>query len=179
MNIFRAGTTGRARNLVFSLLAALPTALTALPAAAGEVEVHHAWIRAVPAVARNSAAYMMLVSNAEQADRLLGARTDIAETVEIHKVVKNGNMMEMLRSGPVTIESGGHFELKQGGYHLMLINLTRVPNEGESVKLVLTFEKAGEVVTEALVRRSSGMSQHNSHSTPDHNMNHQQMKHEH
>ena len=135
------------------------------------IEVHHPWVRAVPPVAKNSAAYLMIVSRSQMDDTLLEASTSVAETVEIHKVVKMDGMMEMMPAGPVTIAAGSHFELKEGGYHLMLINLKRVPKEGETVELQLSFEHAGKVMVQAPVRRSSSghhqhdaaMSKHSEH----------------
>ena len=47
---------------------------------------------------------------------------------------------------------GGQVEMKPGGYHVMLVNLTRDLKPGSSVKVTLTLENAGKLTVEAHVR---------------------------
>jgi copper(I)-binding protein len=61
-------------------------------------------------------------------------------------------MMAMHPIERIDIPAGGSAKLEPGGYHLMLMGVTKMPAVGETVELTLTFEKAGDVVVQAEVR---------------------------
>ena len=52
----------------------------------------------------------------------------------------------------IEIPAGGKVELKPGGYHIMFLGLDKQVMEGETVKITLTFEKAGAVEVELLAQ---------------------------
>src|SRR5699024_8766650 len=70
------------------------------------------------------AAYMTITNTGDEPDRLVGLETDAAETVEVHKVTMDDNVMEMtpLLHG-LEIPAGETVSL-DGDYHIMLIGLT-------------------------------------------------------
>ena len=106
------------------------------------------------AKAGTGAVYMRLVNSGREADRLTGAQTDVAETVEIHETKLEGDVMrmQMLPNG-LEIPGEGEVLLKPGGYHVMLIGLTRDLNEGDRITVVLEFEQSGSISIEAEVRQ--------------------------
>jgi len=85
-------------------------------------------------------------------DRLVSASSDAAGAVEIHNHIMEGNVARMRRVDGVPVPAGGTAVLAPGGYHVMLMDLKGPLKEGESVKLKLGFEKAGELEVEAKVR---------------------------
>lgn len=99
-----------------------------------------------------SAAYLTLVNTGAEADRLVGAATDAAAAVELHtdEVRKHVVRMQPLRS--IEVPANGEVRLEPGGYHLMLLNVTRDLQPGETIALTLTFEKTGKVETTARIR---------------------------
>lgn len=99
-----------------------------------------------------SAAYMIIRNTGSAADKLIKAQTDAAKTVEIHTTVKEGEVMKMQPVAGVDVPANGQAELKPGGFHVMLIGITRDLKAGDKVKLTLTFEKAGAVQLEVPVR---------------------------
>lgn len=102
----------------------------------------------------NSAAYMVIRNTGSEADKLIAASTDAAKTVELHTVIEEGGMMRMRQvEGGIDIPANGQVELKPGGFHVMLIGLTRDLNAGDKVDLTLTFEKAGQIPVTAEVRQ--------------------------
>lgn len=102
----------------------------------------------------NSAAYMVIRNTGSEADKLIAASTDAAKTVELHTVIEEGGMMRMRQvEGGIDIPANGQVELKPGGFHVMLIGLTRDLNAGDKVELTLTFEKAGQIPVTAEVRQ--------------------------
>lgn len=110
------------------------------------VVVSAPWVRAVPPSARMSAAYMVLENRGDDRERLLGASSDIATTIELHHVRGEGGMMLMYPVEAIVLPAGERLELKPGGYHIMLIGLTRPLLDSDAVSLTLHFERAGERV---------------------------------
>jgi hypothetical protein len=101
-----------------------------------------------------SAAYMTLSSATGESDALVSASTDAAETVELHTVIMEEGVMRMRPVTQIEVPAEGETHLEPGGYHVMLINITRDLSEGDTVELTLTFEQAGEVQVTAPVRQS-------------------------
>ena len=80
--------------------------------------------------------------------------TPIAGVVETHMVVKKDEVMSMKPVSHVPIPAKGIQELKPGGYHLMLIQLSKVPKKGEKVPMLLHFKHAGKMEIMATVQES-------------------------
>ncbi len=154
----------RARIVVVALIVGLVAALSACssggasgsPAAASAgtgITVSGAWARAA-AQAGTGAAYLTIANGGAQADRLLSASSPAAKTVQIHETMADpSGMTGMQPVDGIDVPAGGQVELKPGGYHIMLMELTNALNVGESIELTLTFEKAGPVVVKAEVRQ--------------------------
>lgn len=139
------------------LLLASPALLLAAPAGAhhdttvGAITIGHPWSRAAGANT-NGAAYMTLRNTGREADRLVSASTPIARTVELHTHVRDGDVMRMRPVRDIAVPAGETVRLRPGGLHVMLIDLTRPLNAGETIPLTLRFEKAGEVTIAVPVR---------------------------
>ncbi len=116
------------------------------------VTVVEPWVRATPGGAKVGAAYMEFKAGPAGADKLLSVTSDVAEVVELHTHVMDGNVARMRRVDDIPVPAGGKVTLNPGGYHVMLINLKRQLKAGEKVKLTLKFEKAGVIEVEAGVQ---------------------------
>lgn len=124
-------------------------------ASAGAMSVSGAWARTSPTVALAGAAYLTLTNGTGQADALVGVTTAAAKNPEIHETTAEGSGMMVMRPVKrVELPAGGTVELKPGGYHIMLINLTGELKAGSTVELTLQFEKAAPVKVTAEVRAS-------------------------
>lgn len=113
-----------------------------LPAWA-QVSVEQPWTRATPPGAKVGAGFMRL-RNAGAADRVVGASSPAAGRVEMHVTLREGDVMKMRQVKSFEVPSGGSFELKPGGAHLMLVDLKRQLKPGDKVPLTLMLEKGGE-----------------------------------
>jgi copper(I)-binding protein len=105
----------------------------------------------------NSAAYMVLQNESDTPDALIAANTDAAETVELHTVVMENNVMMMRPVEQIDIPASGETELRPGGFHVMLLGINRDLAEGDTVDLTLTFEHAGDISITAPVRQGGSM----------------------
>ncbi len=94
----------------------------------------------------NTAAYVTIQNAGKSDDRLVSAACACATTTSLHTMKMTGTTMEMaeVKDG-FTIKPGETITFAPGGNHIMLENLTQRPQAGQTVDLILTFEKAGPV----------------------------------
>ena len=124
-----------------------------------------AWARPSIGSAGNSAAYMKLMNHGDAADRLIGAKSDVAKKTEIHTHIMENNIAKMRRvEGSIELPAKGNVEFKPGGLHVMLIGLKSKLAEGDAFPLTLVFEKKGEVVVDVKVQKGAAKA-HGSHET--------------
>ena len=133
------------------LLLAMPPALLGLPAtaqqgatAAGDLAVQQPWTRAAGQGA-TAAGFMAIGNRGAAADRLLSASSPAARGLELHSMVRDGDVMRMRQVDAIEIPAGQTVTLRPGGLHLMLIGLSQALRQGETVPVTLRFERAGEV----------------------------------
>jgi copper(I)-binding protein len=162
-------------RMFFSLLAALSMlAAGAVAAPAGpRIRVEGAWARpaaANPMHAGNksspmqgmpgmsggettSAVYFVIANEGSQADVLLGASTEAARKADIHETRIQNDVARMVPVPRLDVPARGRVEFKPGGYHVMLIGLTRDLKAGETLALTLQFEKSGAIRLDVPIRR--------------------------
>jgi len=100
----------------------------------------------------NSAAYMTIRNPGNQPDRLVKVTSDAAKVVELHTVEEQNGVMSMHPIAGIDVPANGEATLKPGGFHVMLIALTRELKVGDTVTVTLTFAKAGDMTVQAKVR---------------------------
>lgn len=113
------------------------------------LHVAHGWARASLGQNPNSAAYITIHNPTAEADRVLAVSCEAAERCEIHNHMKVDNVMTMRKVAALEIAPGAHLTFKPGGLHVMMFGLKAPLQAGESTKLILTFEKAGDVAVVA------------------------------
>ncbi|MBU4060836.1 copper chaperone PCu(A)C [Hyphomonas sp.] len=88
-----------------------------------------------------------------------GASTPVADTVELHTMSMENNMMQMRKVESFPVSEGAPLVLERGGNHLMLFGLEPL-QVGEQVDVTLTFtDESGAqqtVVTKAEVVSPAG-----------------------
>jgi hypothetical protein len=102
--------------------------------------------------AGTGAVYVTLSNTGSQADALVSAATDAAQTAELHETKHEGGVIKMRPVKAIPIPAGGKAELKPGGYHIMLMGLKHDLKPGDKVEVTLEFEHGGQVRIEAPVR---------------------------
>ena len=82
--------------------------------------------------------------NTGPSDRLLGISCACAASVELHKVVREGDKVSMTNTFPLALPTG-RTEVRPPGtpLHFMLIDTARPFATGEQLTLQLHFEKSG------------------------------------
>lgn len=151
-------------SLIFLALFAL-LAAPALALAHGDedgceaVTLVGGWARSSPMGAPNGAVFGLLVNLGAEPDMLVSASTPAAAVVELHETVMgDGDVMQMRPvEGGFMVLPDDYLELKPGGLHIMLIDLTQPLVAGETLELTLNFEHVGDVlVTVPIVEMLEG-----------------------
>jgi copper(I)-binding protein len=121
------------------------------------IEAHDFWARSAMA-GGNGAAYMLLHNHATSDDALVGASSDVAETVEIHlSQMKADGTMEMIQQESIALPADGEVELKPGSYHVMLIGLKQDLKAGDEFSLTLHFTNHEDITLTIPVMDSANM----------------------
>jgi len=90
----------------------------------------------------NAAMYFMTTGGG-QADRLVGAYTDAADSVELHETTTSDTgTVGMQAVDALDLPADGTLVLEPGGYHLMLVGADAV-EVGDEIEVTLTWEVAG------------------------------------
>lgn len=121
--------------------------------AVGKLVISDPWARGESDAAPECGGFFVVANKGETADRLVSARSTVAERIEVHaiKVVGGDIKMRPLPDG-LRIPPDTTLTLKPRGYHLLMLGL-RVPlASGTSLPVTLEFDKAGSVEVELVVR---------------------------
>lgn len=120
----------------------------ALPALACDgLEIMDPFARASSIMAQSGAAFMELRNTGQSDCQMIGARSDVAERVELHTHLEDAHgVMRMIEvEGGFTIPAGGSHSLERGGDHVMFLGLTRPLQHGDDITLTLVFDGAEEL----------------------------------
>jgi len=102
-----------------------------------DVTISQPWIRGMVAGQSNTAFYASIEST--EATRLAGLSSPVAKKIEIHEMVMDGGVMKMHPVESLELPANKVVELKPGGYHAMLIDVSKPLAKGEKVPVRLTF----------------------------------------
>lgn len=125
------------------------------PPSTGGLAVEGAWARPAAAGAE-TAAYFTVRSESGQPDSLLEASSPDAAVVELHEVTADpSGMMGMHPIDRLDIPGdGAAVELKPGGFHLMVMDLSKELTVGGTLELHLVFAHAGTITVQAEIRQN-------------------------
>ncbi len=135
-----------ATALLLTASHALSSSATAQNTVLDKLTISDLLIRATAPNAKVAGGFMTITNNGNQADRLIGGSAAFAGKTEIHEMAMQGEVMKM-RQLPKGLEipAGGSVVLKPGGYHIMFMKLDEQLLPGETRKVTISFEKAGDI----------------------------------
>ncbi|MTI88505.1 MAG: copper chaperone PCu(A)C [Balneolaceae bacterium] len=95
----------------------------------------------------NSGAYFRLTNTLEKADTVLSINTAAAAMAEAHEMYENEEGMAAMRHKPnLIIPAGEALIFKPGGLHVMLMDLQRNLQQGDTVRLHIKLAQRGDVM---------------------------------
>lgn len=113
---------------------------------AGTLEISGFWTRAMLPAQPAAGGFLTVTNTGKEDDRMISVTTTRAGKSEIHEMAIIDNVMKMRQlADGLVIPAGGTVELKPGGFHLMFLEVPERFEEGQTVPVTLTFEKAGKV----------------------------------
>lgn len=135
------------RRLMAFLLAAfavlLPPGAGAHQIKIGDLVIFHPSAPATDAA--DGVVFMTIENHGATPDRLLGAETDAAARVELHRHETVNGAVKMVPVEAVELLPGQTVKLTSKNTHLMLVGLKRHLVEYDSFPMILLFEKAGRI----------------------------------
>jgi copper(I)-binding protein len=132
----------------------------------GDLQIIHANIPAPMGSAQVAAGYMGIANDGDHPDRLVGVEAGFAARALLHTTTFSADgVATMSHVEALDIPAQDTVVLEPGGYHIMLMGLTRPLTVGERLPATLIFEQAGRVEIEFMVDPADGSVDH---STMDH-----------
>ena len=106
--------------------------------ASAAVTATQAWVRGTVPAQKITGAFLTLQSSEDA--KVVGVSSPAARSAEIHESGMDHGTMHMKAVDFVALPAGKRIELKPGGYHVMLVDLTRPLVAGDMVPLTFTVE---------------------------------------
>ena len=132
MNCFKQYLSTLALTLLAGAAAAQPSVV--------DLSFSDPWIRGSAPGQSNGAGYVVIENKASEPIALVSVTSDRAHRMELHTIVREGNVAKMQEVERIEVPANGSVELKPGGFHIMFIGLTEPFVAGQEVPLQLNFE---------------------------------------
>jgi copper(I)-binding protein len=147
----------------FTTIALLSLLAFSNASAKSDLQFSNAWIRATPPNAQVAGGFVE-INNQGSDDRLLSITSSVSNSVEIHEMKMDGDMMQMrqLKDG-LQIPGKEITALKPGGLHLMFIKPKQALVVGQKISAMFVFAKAGKREVVFTVLKSAPVASANEH----------------
>lgn len=132
--------------------------------ALAKVEVVDGYVRLLPPGTPNTAAFMVLKNDADQAVKLVAASSPAAGRAELHTHLHENGVMKMRQVESIEIPAKGEVVLKPGSLHIMLFEIGTL-SEQTPMPLTLTLDDGQQLALSLPVKpiESMGEMQHMKH----------------
>ncbi len=136
---------------------------------ASDLMIKDAWIRAMPPVSKVTGGFLTIHNHSSKDISLIAASVDFSDRVEIHEHAHVDGMMKMREvEGGIVVPANGMVELKPGGYHLMMMDVEKIPAEGEIVQVEMEFSNGETMTANFPVKKGAAKSEMKHHGEHDH-----------
>jgi periplasmic copper chaperone A len=140
--------------LSFLISILTPTALANQNNAA--LEVTTAWARPTANSNTPGGVFLTITNYSQSAQKLTAVTSEIAAMAHLHATGNEGGMMTMDMVEQLLIPAGESVKFAPGGYHIMLMGLSKKLTKGDVFDLTLTFEGVGNIVVAVTVMGMAG-----------------------
>ena len=143
------------------LLAAL--AFNPFILARAEVIAHDLYARASPPNAPTSAVFGDFINNSDKQRVIVSAATAIADRVELHQVIMDGDVLKMRPVDKIAIPANNSLTLKPGGLHIMLVGVVQTLTAGDTIPMTLMFANGERQIIRVPVKHITNGKGHQHH----------------
>ncbi|WP_194757035.1 copper chaperone PCu(A)C [Aliidiomarina indica] len=126
------------------------------------IDAEDLWLRQSIPGQSNGAGFGTITNHGSEDLLLIGGSIAIADDVEVHRHVREGEQVRMEAMDALTIPAGQSVQLQPGGYHFMLMTLSEPLVVGDYHDLTLVFSN-GETVKVKVPVKELVQSQSSSH----------------
>ncbi len=151
MGAIRTAAAALAVGLLFAYLPSPRTAdearaQTAGTVIAGDLEISDYWTWATQPGEFEASGFLTISNNGGRSERLLGASTPLSMWTEIYSLIQvdGRRILHSLRDG-LEIPPGSTVALRPGSHHLQFVDIEFPFAAGQTVEVLLTFQRAGKV----------------------------------
>ncbi|WP_421189832.1 copper chaperone PCu(A)C [Aeromonas enteropelogenes] len=132
--------------------------------ALAKVEAVDGYVRLLPPGTPNTAAFMVLKNDADQAVKLVAASSSAAGRAELHTHLHENGVMKMRQVESIEIPAKGEVVLKPGSLHIMLFEIGTL-SEQTPMPLTLTLDDGQQLALSLPVKpiEPMGEMQHMKH----------------
>ena len=132
--------------------------------ALAKVEAVDGYVRLLPPGTPNTAAFMVLKNDADQAVKLVAASSPAAGRAELHTHLHENGVMKMRQVESIEIPAKGEVVLKPGSLHIMLFEIGTL-SEQTPMPLTLTLDDGQQLALSLPVKpiEPMGEMQHMKH----------------
>jgi copper(I)-binding protein len=157
--------------LAAALLASFASYSHAADNTAG-IETSGGWIRATAPGQDQAGADLSITS--KQSATLIGASSPVCKAVQLHTMTSENGMMRMREVKAIELPAGKRVNLRESGYHLMMIGLKAPLKEGDMVPLTLSIKVGKQGVVK--IKTSAKVTSLTSTEAPPDDHEHMHMK---
>jgi copper(I)-binding protein len=144
------------RRKIHSVIACAVILLSAAALSAQDkLTVTGAWVREPVPGRPTTAAYAVVENPGAKEVVLVSATSDAAAKVELHEMIRSGDMMKMQQVKEIKVPAAGKVELKPGGFHVMLFDLKKPLKEGDEISLTFTTGGGATIKVPATVKKGT------------------------
>lgn len=105
-----------------------------------------------PITEAQAGGYFVMHNRGGQADTIIDISADWAERGMVHETREDGGRVRMSHLAKLAVPARDSVVLRPGGIHVMLMRLSRMPVEGDTVGWTVRFSSGAEVRVVAPVR---------------------------
>ena len=124
---------------------------------ASDISVENANIRMMPPGSPMTAGYFLITNNSNKDITLIGVSSSKFKSMEMHDIVKEGDMMKMVKQESITISANSKFEFKPMSYHLMFMAPKEVMSENQEVDVTFNTKSGDTFSAIFTVKKMSPM----------------------
>lgn len=154
------------KTLAITAIALCATSISAQEKQSKSIEIDRPYAMATAPGQPHGAVFFHHIENKSPTpDQLIGGRTKVSKSVEVHRMDVENNVMRMREISAIDLPAKTKVALERGnknGYHLMLMNLNAPLKVGDKFPMTLIFKNAGEIDVTVSIEKA-GMHGHGGH----------------
>ena len=113
------------------------------------------WVRAMPPGAQVTAAYGKLMNHSNETVKISGLSSSVSGETQMHDVIAEGDQRRMVQLMSVEVAPHESLIFEPGGRHIMLLDISNPPAEGDVVEICALSAAGTESCAQAAVERQA------------------------